>query len=383
MVDKNYFLCNFVNRTSDLSIAYLTTRKGALIMENLFGQRLTSARKMAGLSLQDLADKMENAVTRQALNKYEKGEMMPGSTVLIRLSKALNVTVDFFFSEPDQKVELQGIEFRKKISRLSKTAEVAVIEKARAFLERYLELEHLLQLSIPVSEFQYETPVRNAADAEAAAEALRRQWNLGYDPIPSVIEMLEDQGFKVLEVDADDAFDGLKALVQGHRIIVLNKKHNAVRKRFTALHELAHHSLPFAAQLEEKDVERLCHTFASAVLYPAAMARTEMAQERFHFFLQELELIKERWGISIAALFPRALHLGIINANTYRRLNTNYRIKGYHRDEPGDFGGKERPRRFTQLLYRAIGQEVISINHAAHLAEMNLGEFRDKLEQLA
>ena len=48
-------------------------------MENLFGQRLTNARKMAGLSLQDLANKMENAITRQALNKYEKGEMMPGS----------------------------------------------------------------------------------------------------------------------------------------------------------------------------------------------------------------------------------------------------------------------------------------------------------------
>lgn len=352
-------------------------------MENLFGQRLTNARKMAGLSLQDLANKMENAVTRQALNKYEKGEMMPGSAVLIRLANALSVTVDFFFSEPEVKIELKGIEFRKKISRLSKTAEVAVIEKARAFLERYLELEHLLQLPTQINNFHYELAVRNASEAEAAAEALRKQWNLGYDPIPSVIEMLEDKGFKVLEVDADDAFDGLKALVQGHRIIVLNKKHNAVRKRFTALHELAHHSLTFDTRLEEKDVERLCHTFASAVLYPAEMARGEMAQERFHFFLQELELIKERWGISIAALFPRALHLGIINANTYRRLNTNYRVKGYHRDEPGEYGGLERPRRFTQLLYRAIGQEVISINHAAHLAEMNLGEFRDKLEQLA
>jgi Zn-dependent peptidase ImmA (M78 family)/DNA-binding XRE family transcriptional regulator len=352
-------------------------------MENLFGQRLTSARKMAGLSLKDLADKMENAVTRQALNKYEKGEMLPGSTVLIRLANALSVTVDFFFSEPEVKIDLQGIEFRKKISRLSKTAEVAVIEKARAFLERYLELENLLNIPLHLSDFQYEVPVSNAADAQIAAESLRKQWNLGSDPIPSVIEMLEDHGFKVLEIDADDAFDGLKALVQGHKVIVLNKKHNAVRKRFTALHELAHHSLPFDTRLAEKDVERLCHTFASAVLYPAEIARTEMAQERFHFFLQELELIKERWGISIAALFPRALHLGIINANTYRRLNTNYRVKGYHRNEPGDFGGRERPRRFIQLLYRAIGQEVISINHAAHLAEMNLGEFRDKLEQLA
>jgi len=37
-----------------------------------FGERLVSARKMAGLSLAALAEKTGNLVTRQAINKYER-----------------------------------------------------------------------------------------------------------------------------------------------------------------------------------------------------------------------------------------------------------------------------------------------------------------------
>jgi len=67
-------------------------------MENIFGKKLISARKMAGLSLQKLADRIGNRVTKQALSKYEQGKMKPDSEVLILLSKALKVPIDFFFS---------------------------------------------------------------------------------------------------------------------------------------------------------------------------------------------------------------------------------------------------------------------------------------------
>ncbi len=65
-------------------------------MENVFGNKLVSARKMAGMSLQDLENKLEKFVSRQALHKYEQGKMKPESQVLIALSNALNVPVDFF-----------------------------------------------------------------------------------------------------------------------------------------------------------------------------------------------------------------------------------------------------------------------------------------------
>ena len=61
-----------------------------------FGTRLQLARKMAGLSYQGLADKLNGLVTKQASHKYEQGSMMPDSEKLVAFANAFNVTVDFF-----------------------------------------------------------------------------------------------------------------------------------------------------------------------------------------------------------------------------------------------------------------------------------------------
>ena len=77
--------------------------------DNIFGKRLTSARKMAGLSLQALADKLGNVITKQSLNKYEQGIMKPDSSILIALANILNVSVDFFFYEPLENLTLDNV----------------------------------------------------------------------------------------------------------------------------------------------------------------------------------------------------------------------------------------------------------------------------------
>ena len=59
-----------------------------------------SARMMAGMSLQDLENKLEKVVSRQALHKYEQGKMKPDSRLLIALSNVLKVPVDYFYSVP-------------------------------------------------------------------------------------------------------------------------------------------------------------------------------------------------------------------------------------------------------------------------------------------
>lgn len=98
--------------------------------------------------------------------------------------------------------------------------------------------------------------------------------------------MLEDKGYKVIEVDALNAFDGFKADVGDIKVIVLRKTNpndDIVRKRFTALHELAHHALRSPENMNEKEEEKLCHSFASALLYPAEMARKEMQKRTVSF----------------------------------------------------------------------------------------------------
>ena len=356
-------------------------------MATNYANRLKAARKMAGLSLQNLADKLENVVSKQSLNRYEQGIMKPDSDLVIALSNVLNLPVDYFFSEPAVAVELTNIDYRKYSSKLTKVDQDAIEEKAKEALERYFELENIINLKEPTSYFEYPSLVSNAREAEEAARALRKEWDLGYDPIPDVVEMLEDKGYKIVEIETPKSFDGLKADSDNHRVIVLRKSsenEDIVRKRFTALHELAHHSLTFPEGLEAKREEKLCHAFACALLYPEDMARKDLHKHRFHFYQNELILIKERWGISFSAIFSRALQLGIINDYVYKKLNIGYRQRKLHEPgkEPGRFLSKEKPVRFERLIYVALGQELISVNEAAYFSGTSVWRFREQMQPL-
>lgn len=44
------------------------------VIHEIFPKRLQQARKMRGLSLDNLSKEMNQMVTRQAINKYEQGE---------------------------------------------------------------------------------------------------------------------------------------------------------------------------------------------------------------------------------------------------------------------------------------------------------------------
>lgn len=358
-------------------------------MENIFAYRLASARKMAGLSLQQLSDLLgAKGVSKQALNKYEQGKMKPESSVLVALANALGVSVDYFFAKPNVKIVLKDVEYRKFVTKVSKPIQTSIEEKAKAQFERYFDLEEILQLKDKRDYFKYNKPINTAKDAEQAAKTLRKQWDLGYDAVPDVVEMLEDKGYKVIEVDAQEGFDGLSATINGEPVIALNKNKNEtfdiVRKRFTALHELAHHALVFPNEMKEKEQERLCHAFASAVLYPEEMAKKELHKERFHFYEKELILLKERWGLSIAAIFSRAKQLGIINDNTYRRFNIGFRARRYHipGKEPGLFLSREVPTRMERLVFLGLAKEVLSINEAAYFAGISAWELRKQMDQL-
>ena len=65
-------------------------RNAPSVPETPFGQRLRAARKMAGLSMEELARKLGAVVTKQAIGKYETGRMMPSPEVLGKLVEVLN-----------------------------------------------------------------------------------------------------------------------------------------------------------------------------------------------------------------------------------------------------------------------------------------------------
>lgn len=78
-------------------------------MDLEFANRLTQYRKKAGLSQEELADKL--GVSRQAVSKWECGESSPDTDNLIALSKIYGVSLDeLIYGKKESKEETKGKE---------------------------------------------------------------------------------------------------------------------------------------------------------------------------------------------------------------------------------------------------------------------------------
>ena len=153
---------------------------------NVFGERLKNARIMSGLSMDDLVERMNHSISKMAISKYESGAMLPDSSVLISISNALGQNPDYFFRPFT--VSLGTINFRKKSS-LSVKAENTIKHKVKDFVERYIEIEEICDVS-NVSELE-KFPIKDAGDVINAANKLINQWGVGKDGIFSVNYDLE------------------------------------------------------------------------------------------------------------------------------------------------------------------------------------------------
>lgn len=348
-------------------------------MKEQIGNRIKSARMLAGLSLRELSTVLDGIVSHNAISKYEKGEMMPDSKVLIALSKALDVETDFFLRP--KTVEISNIEFRKRSSLTVKKAN-SIKENIKDSIERYIELETFLNFRNTFSNPIKDIKINNADDVEQAVDSLLHKWELGLNAIPNVIEILEDKDVKVVEIDADEKFDGLAGWANTDiPIIVINKKFTVERKRFTALHELGHLLLNFNTEsLGHKEIEKLCHRFAGAMMLPKETLFNALGKKRNAISMNELIFIKESYGISLQAIMARAKDLVIISNDQYVgfriQVNQNENLKkeiGY-----GEYKGTEHSSRFKQLLYRATAEEIISMSKAASLSNIKLAQFREE-----
>jgi Zn-dependent peptidase ImmA (M78 family)/transcriptional regulator with XRE-family HTH domain len=353
-------------------------------MSQLFSERFRSARRLNGYSLQDLSDQLENKISRQALHKYEKGEVIPDSEKIGLLCQALNVRPDYFFRE--NTVELGPIEFRK-LQRFPAKEETRIIEIVRDKLARYLELEEILAqpyvFEHPLKDFG---PVNEFSDIEKAADQVRIAWKLGCDPIANCIELLEDNGIKVIEVESEDSFDGMQTWVNGNiPVVAINTKRikAADRKRFTVLHELGHLLLTFKDGIPEKEKEKFCHQFAGALLLPGRSLRVELGKSRSKLMIQELGMLKKEYGISIQAIVMRARDLEIVSESYTTQFFFYMRQMGWRVQEPFEYESEEKSKRFEQLLFRALAEEFISWSKAASLNNQTLAEFREKTALLA
>lgn len=351
----------------------------------MIGKRLKLAREAAGLSLRAMEDVIHGKVSAQAIGKYENDQMMPGSDVLLALAQALKVSPEYLLSNRD--VALSGVDFRKEPAagaREEKAVEAVIIDH----LERYLEVEELL----PDALLDWAAPkakefaISSTEDAEAAADALRRLWKIGIDPIPAMAELLEDNGIKVIALDLPLTVSGSKAFARRDgqhpvAVIVVNKNHNGERQRFTLAHELAHLVLQLKGEWNEKDAEKAADRFAGAFLVTREMLFKRLGKARTALSLGELLELKAFFRVSVSMLAMRCKQLGIIGPAAFNRLwGTMVRMKwvGKAAVEPHPFDA-ETPTRMERLCLRAVMEEAMSEAKAGELLQISVRELDARL----
>jgi transcriptional regulator with XRE-family HTH domain len=161
------------------------------------------------LSLEELAAALGGLVSRQALWKYEHGKAQPSATTASKIASALGVkTVDLVI-EPATRVRL--IAYRKRPN-LTKTEQERIESLVSLSLEERVRIQERLGLMHGGDQIPAQTVICSLKEAEAAADALRKRWELGRDAISNVVAVLEDRGIHVLEIDADSKFDGISAV---------------------------------------------------------------------------------------------------------------------------------------------------------------------------
>ncbi len=211
--------------------------------------------------MDDLVQKLDYSVPKMMLAKYENGQLQPNSAVVIALSKALNLPIDYFFRS--FALQINDIKFRKTKSKLTTKTEQSIKAQIADLIERYIHIEEVCNVPVQFA-FPINGDICNTEDVKLVAHKVREAWSIGNYGIVSVIDLLEEHGVKVLEIDTAEAFDGLSSVINDkYHVIVLNKNHLSEKQRFTVLHELGHLILRFTSNVSERDEENLCNQFAS------------------------------------------------------------------------------------------------------------------------
>ncbi len=351
--------------------------------EVMLADRLKLARKKTGMSLRDLSEAMGNVVSAQAIGKYERGESIPSSGVLLALSKALNVSLTYLLDTQD--ASLAGIEFRSKASTTARDRANVEIELVE-WIERYLQIELILDLDSAHWERPLAKPrkLRNITDAEKLADDIRDEWQLGLDPIPNMTELLEEKGLKVLTVQLPARVSGLTCLVHRPRgqaplpVIVVNSRFTLERRRLTLAHELAHRLFDTDC-LDAKAAEKAADLFAGAFLMPGEHLLREVGKHRNAFGYNEIIDLKRLYRVSGAALLTRLRQLNVISQSTlvyaWQTIARGWRTQEPNPLEgPDEIGQHEKARRFSRLCYRALAENLISVAKASEMLRVPVQE---------
>jgi Zn-dependent peptidase ImmA (M78 family)/transcriptional regulator with XRE-family HTH domain len=348
------------------------------IPQTRLGRRLRLAREAAGLSTRDVAAALPakgHQITHATVSNYERGSTVPPEPVLALLAELYRRPIAWLQGGGH---ELAGVRYRC-LKATRKADKQSYEGQALRWIELYLHVEKQLKQRLrPMKEYaNFKVSVDDMG--ASLARRVREKMKLGTYPLPSTARLLENFAVHVLSLATPARIDGFAARIGLSRVVVLNPLVSPDRMRLNALHELAHHLFEDCihdGHLSSEEIERRAFEFAVVMLIPDQMLRKAMESNSIVRLVQ----FKERYGISLAAMFYRARQKNYISAGAYQRVMIEFSKQGLRKQEPGEVL-PDRPLRMEWLLDRALLTGLTDYDELARVSGINAEEIAQRVHE--
>jgi Zn-dependent peptidase ImmA (M78 family)/DNA-binding XRE family transcriptional regulator len=305
-------------------------------MSEIWPERITQARELAGLNKTELADKLE--VTVAAITQWENGVKHPIAANSAAISRELQFPMPLLFRPIPAGLSIKGpLSFRSWSSAATRRANRKAMRFAELVAEGFLWLDE--KISFPKKHI----PEIDSSDLDSektieAATICRREWGLGDRPILKLGELFESKGIVLSSTTFDDGrFDAFSCIINRRPFIFLGEdKKDMARARFNAAHEYGHLALhqhysdeDFLDPEIHKRVEAEANLFASAFLMPKDLFKFDVIDISLNGFLKQ----KPKWGASVQAMVRWSYDLGLITQSQYGELFHQMGAKGWRRPQ--------------------------------------------------
>lgn len=304
-------------------------------------------------------------VSPATVSKWRAGTQSPEIDALNRLAAQLNMEPEWFTRAMPEKRLVPLFRSNAQALVTARQKLEARMEWGEEITATLSELADFPGVNLPSRTFTEPTEISNQ-DIEQAAEDCRDLWRLGRGPIADLAMAVESSGVILIrEITEINPIEGLSAWsdrLERPLILLSADKSNAFRSRFDLAHELAHlilhRHIPRATERERyKLMEQQAHMFAGALLLPAETFASDI---KLPVSLDSLLLLKQRWGVSVAAMTMRLRALDLIDDEDKLGLFKRRSARWGSKSEPGDDRrDPEQPRLLRRTIELLINAGVM------------------------
>lgn len=324
--------------------------------------QILAARRLTQTQLAGLV-----GVSGATVSKWKAGTQAPERDALQRLADVVNVAPEWFTRPLMAKVSLPLFRSNASAHVAARAMLEARMEWAQDVAAGLVEFLDFPELNLPQREFSEPEEI-SVDDIEHAAAECRDLWRLGRGPIQDVALAVEGAGVVLVREETGIAqIEGLSAwseVLQRPLVLLSADKDNGYRSRFDLAHELGHlvlhRYIPRPTERERhKQLEYQAHRFAGAFLLPAEGFAQGI---RTPVTLDDLLLLKRRWGVSVGAIVMRLRALGILDEEAAQLLFKRRSARWGMKSEPGDGDrAPEQPRLMRRSIELLVEENVMPL----------------------